>query len=198
MLKTDYSIYYPVYGGVVNQMAEAINDLAANGGGGGGGAVASVNGKVGIVVLEFKDIATEDGAVANSSLMLVDTANPDDATKTTYVGPQQVFVTDQTANLAAILKAGELTFSGGTPYNTKVYQAGVVVSDSNPAGMVSRLINSSLAWDWAGGDNGATITPDTNVAGYVDLTLPAKSGVLAVDTGVNFVTTFNTAMAGPE
>lgn len=184
MLRTDYSNFYFVRGGVINRMAEAINDLAMNGGGG-GGAVASVNGKIGAVVLELKDLLSpEDGGIANSAIMLVNTADPNDATQTTYLGPQQIFITEAVgAGLSAILKATGLSVSGGS-FRTVLANTGLVVSDINSAGMVSRITNTGIGWGWADDTNGATITPDTNVSGYVDLVLPSKNGTLALTSDI--------------
>lgn len=161
MLRTDYSNFYFVRGGVINRMAEAINELAA-GGGGGGGAVASVNGKIGAVVLELKDLVpANDVGYIFGAIGLVDTDNPDDADLTTYLGPQQIAVTSNSQSSGAILKPSSLLFTVG-----------------NSQGVVGSV----------------TVVPDGTAEGNLNLTLPGKSGVLAVDTGINFVATFQSSL----
>lgn len=90
-----------------NNLVSAINDAAATGGGGGGGAVASVNGKTGVVVLDASDV----GALPDSTEI---------PTKTSDLTNDSGFVNASGAAAAAPVQSvngqtGNVVISGSLP-----------------------------------------------------------------------------------
>ena len=109
-----------------NNLVSAINDAAATGGGGGGGAVASVNGKTGVVVLDASDV----GALPDSTEI---------PTKTSDLTNDSGFVNASGAAAAAPVQSvngqtGDVIISGSGAVDSVNGKTGVVVLDASDVG----------------------------------------------------------------
>ncbi len=109
-----------------NNLVSAINDAAATGGGGGGGAVASVNGKTGVVVLDASDV----GALPDSTEI---------PTKTSDLTNDSGFVNARGAAAASPVQSvngqtGDVIISGSGAVDSVNGKTGVVVLDASDVG----------------------------------------------------------------